>query len=83
MTKGDAWNETKQEGMICDFALPQQWLNDSADRLARITNTDRGTAYCRIVSQTVWVYTENDRFGSPFGITDDGKVVVALLDIEA
>lgn len=79
LTKLEAWEQTKPDGATCDFALPQNWLEQSAVDLHLATGDTVANCYQRIRGQVVWMYREGQIFGWPFGITPDGQKVVALL----
>lgn len=55
-----------------DVALPQQWLNEWAAKLAAHDNMEASETYDRLLSGTVWCYDgEHGIFGAPFFLYEE------------
>ena len=56
-----------------DIALPQQWLNDMADKMAKYTGYE---CYDLLRVGSVWHYPDGEIFGEPFYLDDSLETLV-------
>lgn len=71
-----------QAGLITfDTALPQPWLDSTANMMADIYDRDRDECYDRIRCNTVWCYDNTPIFGAPVALTP--QLARELANLEA
>lgn len=60
-----------------DFALPQQWVDETVVKVRRIGRGEFEDVHSRVCAQFVWLYdSKAPIFGRPFPLTDDGEMIL-------
>ena len=78
MTKDEA---AKKAGLtVYDCALPQQWLDNTAESVSKALYIDKDAAYCIIAGGVVWSYDEYKLLGAPVAITQEARNLKKFFD---
>lgn len=71
MNKNEA---AKAAGLrVYDEAVPQQWIDDTAVKIAKVLYVDRDVVYLALLAGVVWCYDDAKIFGAPVAVTDEAE----------